>query len=111
MAGGGRLLMAALLLSLTAIVAFVMAFALIDQWQERRGSYQLAWMIGSLLFGLAAAAEAIGAATGWTPTLFRVWYLAGAVLNVGSGPRSCSAARGSATRTPCSSPPAGSSPC
>jgi hypothetical protein len=75
--------MAALLLALTAVVAFVMAFALIDQWQERRRSYQLAWMIGSLLFGIAAAAEAIGAATGWTPTLFRVWYLAGAVLNVG----------------------------
>ena len=75
--------MTALLLALTAIVAVAMAFALIDQWLERRRPYQLAWMIGSLLFGLAAAAEAIGAATGWTPTLFRVWYLAGAVLNVG----------------------------
>jgi hypothetical protein len=74
---------AAILLGLTAIVAVVMAFALIDQWGERHRPYQLAWVIGSLLFGLAAAAEAIGAATGWTPTLFRVWYLSGAVLNVG----------------------------
>lgn len=76
-------MIAALLSALTALVAVVMALALIDQWTERRRTYQLVWAIGSLLFGLAAGAEALGAAVGWTPTLFRSWYLAGAVLNVG----------------------------
>jgi len=73
----------ALILGLAALVAVVMGLALIDQWAERHRSYQLAWAVGSLLFGLAAGAEALGAAAGWTPTLFRAWYLAGAVLNVG----------------------------
>jgi len=73
--------MAAILSGLSAIVAVVMAIALLDQWRERRRPYQLAWAIGSLLFGIAAAAEGIGAASGWTPELFKAWYLAGAVLN------------------------------
>jgi hypothetical protein len=74
---------AALLNALTALVAVVMGLALLDQWSERRRTYQLAWAIGSLLFGLAAGAEALGAASGWSVTLFKTWYLAGAVLNVG----------------------------
>jgi hypothetical protein len=73
----------ALLPSLTAIVAFVMAVALFDQWRERRRSYQLAWAIGSLLFAVASAAEAIAAVAGWNVVLFKTWYLAGAVMNVG----------------------------
>ena len=72
-----------LLPSLTALVAFVMAVALFDQWRERRRSYQLAWAIGSLLFAVASAAEAIAAAAGWNAVLFKTWYLAGAVMNVG----------------------------
>jgi len=65
--------MAAILSGLSAIVAVVMAIALLDQWRERRRPYQLAWAIGSLLFGIAAAAEGIGAASGWTPELFKAW--------------------------------------
>jgi hypothetical protein len=73
--------MASILAFATAALAFLMAAALFDQWRERRGPYQLAWAIGSLLFGVASAAEAIGVAGGWSPELFKVWYLAGAVLN------------------------------
>jgi hypothetical protein len=73
----------ALLATLTAIVAFLMTLALLDQWRERRRTYQLVWAIGSLLFGIAAACEALGAAGGWSTGLFKAWYLTGAVLNVG----------------------------
>src|ERR1041385_3406744 len=75
--------MSVLLPTLTTIVSFVMGVALLDQWRERRRPYQLAWAIGSLLFGLASACEALASAGGWKTGLFRVWYLAGAVLNVG----------------------------
>lgn len=74
-------MLASILSGAAAVLAVVMAIALLDQWRERRGSYQLAWAIGSLLFGVAAGAEAIGAAAGWSAELFKVWYLAGAVLN------------------------------
>lgn len=73
----------ALLATLTALVALLMTLALLDQWRERRRTYQLVWAIGSLLFGIAAACEALGAAGGWTVGLFKTWYLTGAVLNVG----------------------------
>ena len=73
----------ALLAALTALVAVVMTLALLDQWRERRRTYQLVWAIGSLLFGIAAACEALGAAGGWNVGLFKAWYLTGAVLNVG----------------------------
>ena len=71
------------LATLTALVAFLMTLALLDQWRERRRTYQLVWAIGSLLFGIAAACEALGAAGGWNTGLFKAWYLTGAVLNVG----------------------------
>ena len=73
----------ALLATLTALVAFLMTLALLDQWRERRRTYQLVWAIGSLLFGIAAACEALGAAGGWNVGIFKAWYLTGAVLNVG----------------------------
>jgi hypothetical protein len=69
--------------TLTAVLAFLMAIALVDQWRDRRRPYQLAWAAGSAFFGLASACEAIAAANGWNTGLFRVWYLTGAVLNVG----------------------------
>ena len=69
--------------SLTAILAVLLAVALLDQWRERRRPYQLAWALGALFFGIASACEALAAAGAWNTALFRVWYLTGAVLNVG----------------------------
>ena len=69
-----------LLPTLTATLSFVFSIALLDQWRERHGAFQLAWAIGMLLYGIGAAAEAIAAAAGWSDPLYRAWYLAGAVL-------------------------------
>ncbi|MEW5992518.1 MAG: hypothetical protein AB1736_14405 [Chloroflexota bacterium] len=64
----------------TAVLAFAVALALLDQWLERRRSFQLTWAIGMTLFGIGSGAEAIAAAGGWSEPLYRTWYLAGAVL-------------------------------
>ncbi len=74
--------MNALIAALAAIVALAMAAGLLDQWRDRHRPYQLLWAIGAILFAIASACEAIGAAAGWDGFLFRAWYLAGAVLNV-----------------------------
>jgi len=74
---------AVLLASLTAILALVMGIALLDQWRERRRSYQLAWAAGSIFFAIASGCEAFAAAGSWDTGLFRVWYLTGAVLTAG----------------------------
>lgn len=69
--------------ALTSILALLFAVALFDQWRERRHGFQLIWAIGMLWYGIGAGAEAIAAASGWNETLYRAWYLTGAVWTAG----------------------------
>jgi hypothetical protein len=69
--------------TLTAILALVLSLALFDQWNERRGGFQLIWALGMLFFGVASACEAIGAGSGWNELLYRTWYLTGALWTAG----------------------------
>jgi hypothetical protein len=70
--------------ALTALLALVFAAALLDQWLERRGTYQLVWAAGMLFYAIAAGAEAIAQAAGWNELLYRTWFLVGGVWLVGS---------------------------
>ena len=72
-----------LLPGVTAMLAIAFSIALVDQWRERRQTFQLAWAIGMAFFGIASACEAIAAATSWTEGLYRTWYLTGAVWTAG----------------------------
>ena len=63
--------------ALTSILGLVFAVALLDQWRERRGGFQLVWAIGMLFYGVAAGCEAIGEAAGWNDLLFRGWFAFG----------------------------------
>jgi len=67
----------------TSILALLFAIALLDQWRERRQGFQLIWAIGMAFFGIASGCEAIAAASGWNETLYRAWYLTGAVWTAG----------------------------
>src|SRR6267142_2163364 len=69
--------------AITSLLAFVCAIALLDQWRERRQPFQLIWAIGMLFYGIASGCEAIAAAAGWNETLYRTWYLTGAVWTAG----------------------------
>jgi hypothetical protein len=64
---------------LSSVLSFVFALFLLDQWLERRRSYQLIWMLGMLWYGLSAGTEFLGGAFGWSEPLYRAWYLIGAV--------------------------------
>lgn len=75
--------MTALVPTITSVLALVFALALLDQWRERRQPFQLIWAIGMTFYGVAAASEAIAAATGWSEVLYRTWYLTGAVWTAG----------------------------
>ena len=68
-----------ILYALTTGLSFVFAALVADQWIRRRQPYQLVWAIGLVWYGLAAGAELLGAAFGWNETLYRVWYLTGAL--------------------------------
>jgi hypothetical protein len=69
--------------ALTSLLALVLSLALFDQWRERRAGFQLIWGIGMLFFGIASGCEALAAAGGWSETLYRTWYLTGAVWTAG----------------------------
>ena len=75
--------MSVFITGVTALIALIFAIGLMDQWRVRRQSFQLAWAIGMLFFGIASACEAIAAAGGWNETLYRTWYLTGAVWTAG----------------------------
>jgi hypothetical protein len=64
---------------LSSLLSFVFALFLLDQWLERRRSYQLIWTIGMVWYGISAGTEFLGGAFGWSEPLYRVWYLVGAV--------------------------------
>jgi hypothetical protein len=67
----------------TAVIAALCA-ALVGWDALRRPSPErVTWAVAFLLFTAAAVCEVIGSATGWTPALARIYYLAGAVLVVG----------------------------
>jgi hypothetical protein len=72
-----------LLPALTSILALVFSVALLDQWRERRGGFQLIWAIGMLFYGIAAGVEALAGSGGWNEALYRTWYLTGAVWTAG----------------------------
>ena len=69
--------------AITSLLALVFFFALLDQWRERRGAFQLVWAIGMLFYAVAAGAEVVAQAVGWSELLFRTWYLVGGVWLVG----------------------------
>ncbi len=64
---------------LSSLLSFVFALFLLDQWLERRRSYQLIWTIGMVWYGISAGTEFWGGAFGWSEPLYRAWYLIGAV--------------------------------
>ena len=69
--------------AVTAVLALVLAIALFDQWRERRQPFQLIWGFGMLFYGIASLCEALGYGLGWNETLYKTWYLTGAVWTAG----------------------------
>ncbi len=72
-----------LLPGITALLALAFAAALLDQWLERRQTFQLVWGLGMVFFAIASGCEALAAIAGWNDPLYRTWYLTGAVWTAG----------------------------
>ena len=64
----------------SAIVILVFALLVFRRYRQRGGTHLLVWGIGLTMFGVGSFAEAY-AALAWDPTVFRLWYLGGAILN------------------------------
>jgi hypothetical protein len=69
------------LATLTAVLSFVAAVFVLDQYIHRPKAYKLLWLLGLVAYGIAAAVEAVGAAQGhWNLGIYRTWYFFGGLL-------------------------------
>ncbi len=74
--------MNAALAASATLVAVAFSLSTLDRWLRRRRPHELAWSISLALFAVGSLALWWAEATGWSLGSFRVFYLAGAVLNV-----------------------------
>lgn len=65
-----------------ALVSTVFAIQLLTQYAHRKRLPQLAWGIAMMMYAIASLAVTAGVSGGWDPTLFRIYWLFGALLNV-----------------------------
>jgi hypothetical protein len=65
-------------------VSAVFAAMLLSRYRSRRRPYLLAWALALGLYAVAALAEVVGAAAGWDPLLFKVYYYCGGIVLVGA---------------------------
>lgn len=65
----------------TTILALVFAVVILRRYGERRsGPHLLWWGLGILMYGVGTGTEAAVTLFGWSPGLFRAWYISGALL-------------------------------
>jgi hypothetical protein len=65
-----------------ALVALLFVVLLTRSFLLRAGGSKALWAIGFALFAAATISEAVAQRVGWSPTLFRSYYLSGGVLTV-----------------------------
>jgi hypothetical protein len=65
---------------LSCLVSLVFGALVLEQWRQRRRSFQAVWAAGLAWYAVSAGAQFAGAAFGWSPALYRAWYLFGAIF-------------------------------
>src|SRR2546423_3654125 len=65
------------------LISAAFATTLFVQYRARPRPYLLAWSVALAIYAVAACTEVIGAAAGWDPLLYRVYYYFGGILVVG----------------------------
>lgn len=74
--------MNAALAASATLVAVAFCLSTLDRWLRRRRPQELAWTVSLALFATGSAALWWAESTGWGTANFRLFYLAGAILNV-----------------------------
>jgi hypothetical protein len=66
---------------LTAILSFIAAIFVLDQYLHRPKPHKLLWFLGLLAYGIAATVEVVGSVQGhWSLEVYRAWYLFGGLM-------------------------------
>ncbi|MFM7898074.1 MAG: hypothetical protein ACKO97_03795, partial [Actinomycetota bacterium] len=70
------------LAAFASLVASGFALVTADRWHRRRQVHHGAWTIAMVLFAVGSFSLWWATSTGWSNGVFRVFFTAGAVLNV-----------------------------
>lgn len=62
------------------ILSFIAAGFVLIRYSKKKGTHQLVWGLGLIMYGLGSFCEAFFGAFGWSSIIFRLWYLFGAIL-------------------------------
>lgn len=65
-----------------SLVAVAFALSTLDRWLRRRRPHELAWTVSLAFFAVGSLALWWAESAGWGLGSFRIFYMAGAVLNV-----------------------------
>lgn len=64
----------------SSLISFVFAGVILARYLRRKAAHLLLWGIGMVFYGIGGFCEGYYGAFGWNPTVFRLWYLFGALL-------------------------------
>ena len=64
----------------SALISLVFAFFLFQRYARKKAAHQLVWGIGMVFYAIGGFCEGYYGAFGWNATIFRLWYLFGAIL-------------------------------
>ncbi len=64
----------------SCVVSIVFAALVFRRYLVRRGLHLLLWGIGMVFYAIGGFCEAYYGLLGWSPLIFRLWYLFGAIL-------------------------------
>jgi hypothetical protein len=65
------------------LISAAFAITLAVQYHSKPRPYLLAWSVALALYAVAAFTEVLGAASGWSPDLYRLYYYFGGITVVG----------------------------
>ncbi len=71
---------AAIMPLISATISFIFALTVLDQFFARRKPYQLIWATGLFMYFLSTGTEFWTGTWGLNVTVYRLWYLFGAIL-------------------------------
>src|SRR5712692_8273340 len=65
------------------LISAAFAITLLSRYRAKHRPYLLAWTIALAVYAVAALTEVVGAAAGWNPLLYRLYYYFGGITVVG----------------------------
>jgi hypothetical protein len=64
----------------SSAISFVFSFFVLRRYARRKGLHLLLWGVGMVMYGVGGFCEGYYGAFGWSPLVYRLWYLFGAIL-------------------------------